>query len=498
MRLPYRLFIFTPFSNRTDAPKSGGMKHPVLVACLLALGACSQPNQSEAAPPIVQPAPVDLSARRVPSSEAEVKLSYAPVVAKSSPAVVNVYSQRVVTTRTVSTDPFFNMFFGGRMGVPQQRVEQSLGSGVILRSDGIVVTNNHVIEGATELKVVLADRREFTAKLLLADAKADLAVLKIDSGAEKLPALPFAADESAAVGDLVLAIGNPFGVGQTVTSGIVSALARSDVGITDYSYFIQTDAAINPGNSGGALVDMNGRLMGVNTAIFSRGGGSNGIGFAIPAAMVRRVVESAVGGAQTVVRPWFGIKGQVVTADVARAMGLDRPQGVLVADIYPNGPAAKAGLKRGDVVLRVDGQPINDDAGLKYQAAIKRPGARSVFDIVHAGGRQNVTLTAEVLPGGTEKPQILTVKSPLMGAEVARLTPRSADELGLDPFAAGVVITGLSAQSVAARAGFAPGDVIISVNGQPIQQLDDLKDALKASRWDIVMDRGGKQIVARY
>ncbi len=474
------------------------MKYPCLVVCLLTLCACSQPNRLEAASPIAQPAPVNLVERRVPSSEAEVRLSYAPVVAKSSPAVVNVYSQRVVTARAVSTDPFFNMFFGGRTGVPQQRVEQSLGSGVILRSDGIVVTNNHVIEGATELKVVLADRREFTAKLLLADPKVDLAVLKIDNGTEKLPILPFAADESAAVGDLVLAIGNPFGVGQTVTSGIVSALARPDVGITDYSYFIQTDAAINPGNSGGALVDMNGRLMGVNTAIFSRGGGSNGIGFAIPAAMVRRVVESAVGGAQTVVRPWFGIKGQAVTADVAQATGLDRPQGVLVADIYPNGPAAKAGLKRGDVILRVDGQPINDDASLKYQAAIKRPGERSVFDILHAGGRQTVTVTTEILPGGTEKSQILTTKSPLMGAEVAGLTPRSGDEFGLDTFATGVVITALSPQRVAARAGFAPGDVIIAVNGRAIQRLDELKDALKAARWDIVMERGGKQIVVRY
>ena len=293
--------------------------------------------------------------RAPPTDAASMRLSFAPIVRRVAPAVVNVYSRQVVRQ---NVDPFWGMF-GGGFGVPRERVAQSLGSGVIVRSDGVIVTNNHVVANGQDIMVVLGDRREFPAKLLMADTHADVAVLKVDVGAEKLPVMALDDRDDAQVGDLVLAIGDPFGVGQTVTNGIVSALARSGVGITDVSYFIQTDAAINPGNSGGALIDMNGDMIGMNTAILSQSGTSSGVGFAIPAALVKRVVETAVAGGQvSQVRPWLGIKTQEVSADIARSLGLDRPQGVLVTDVFPDGPGAKAGLKQGDLILAIDGQPL--------------------------------------------------------------------------------------------------------------------------------------------
>src|ERR1700674_5522838 len=293
--------------------------------------------------------------RRVPPSSAEIRLSYAPIVQHVQPAVVNVYAAKMVQNRNpLLEDPIFRRFFG----VPGQQPEQmqrSLGSGVMVDPSGLVVTNNHVIEGADQVKVSLADKREFEAEIVLKDPRSDLAVLRLKGAHEKFPTLDFANSDELMVGDVVLAIGNPFGVGQTVTQGIISALARTQVGITDYQFFIQTDAAINPGHSGGALVDMAGRLVGVNTAIFSRTGGSIGIGFAIPANMVRVVVDSARGGSAAVKRPWFGARLQPVTAEIAESMGLKRPMGALVANVTPQSPAAKAGLRAGDVIVTIDG-----------------------------------------------------------------------------------------------------------------------------------------------
>src|SRR5215469_265713 len=283
-------------------------------------------------------------AQTAPRSREAIRLSFAPIVKQAAPAVVNVFSRRVVRTSAspFADDPFFRRFFGDRspFGIPQERVQNSLGSGVVIDPDGIIVTNHHVIQEGQEITVVLSDRREFEAKVLRSDERTDLAVLKIDPKGERLPTLEIGDSDALQVGDLVLAIGNPFGVGQTVTSGIVSAVARTNIGISDYRFFIQTDAAINPGNSGGALVSMDGRLVGINTAIFARdGGGSIGIGFAIPANMVRSVIANLNG--DKIVRPWFGASGQNVTADIANSLGLPHPTGVLLADVYPGSPAER-------------------------------------------------------------------------------------------------------------------------------------------------------------
>ena len=282
----------------------------------------------------------------MPSSAAELRLSYAPIVQRVQPAVVNVYAAKTVQNRNpLLDDPIFRRFFGVPGNKQPEQMQRSLGSGVMVDASGLVVTNNHVIEGADQVKISLADKREFEAEIVLKDGRTDLAVLRIKDAKEKFPTLDFANSDELLVGDVVLAIGNPFGVGQTVTHGIISALARTQVGITDYQFFIQTDAAINPGNSGGALVDMTGKLAGINTAIFSRSGGSQGIGFAIPANMVRVVVASAKGGGKAVKRPWLGARLQAVTPEIAETLNLKAPSGALVANVSPNSPAAKAGLK---------------------------------------------------------------------------------------------------------------------------------------------------------
>ena len=428
--------------------------------------------------------------RAAPMSRQEMQLSFAPVAGRASPAVVNVYAQRVV--RGMSRDPFF-----GRFSAP--RIEQSLGSGVIVRSDGIIVTNNHVIEGAQTLRVVLADRREYDAELLLADARVDLAVLRINARGEHLPTLDYANTADAQVGDLVLAIGNPYGLEQTVTSGIISALARTDVGISDYAFFIQTDAAINRGNSGGALVDMNGALVGINSAIFSETGGSNGIGFAIPAEMVRRVVESAASGGTTVVRPWLGARVESVTQERARELGLQRPEGVVVTELYPRAAGERAGLRNGDVILTVAGAEVRDNGGVRYQFATQRPGERVPLTILRNGRQMTIVANAEAPPGGSPEAREVAGRNPLSGARVVTLTPATAEASGLDPFATGVFIQQLDRRGVAARIGFQPGDIIDAVNGVPIRDAAQLDRALaQAQSWTIGVQRNGQHAEIRF
>lgn len=439
--------------------------------------------------PTPLPVSVPPQSRSVPLTKADAISSYAPVVRRSSPAVVNVYARSIQRGR-VAVD-----FFGGAFRVPD-RASQSQGSGVIVRDDGIIVTNNHVVEGATELVVVLGDRREFPATVVLTDPRTDLAVLRIDAKGERLAALRFADTTNAQVGDQVLAIGNPFGVGQSVTSGIISALARTDVGITDYSFFIQTDASINSGNSGGALVDMNGDLVGVNTAIFSRSGTSAGVGFAIPAEMVKRVVEGAVKDGK-VIRAWSGVRGQSVDAEIARTMGLARPGGILVTEVFPGSAAAQAGLRRGDIVTGFAGNPINDYSSLRFQAATKAPGERVAFSYLRQGRTQTGQGTLSAPPGGGGAPKLLNGRHSFDGVSVATLTPALAEEQGLDPFTTGVVVVNVSGNGEGARAGLRPGDIVVETNDNPITTVSDLESRLRGSgQGRVTIVRGDQRISA--
>src|SRR5271165_5942581 len=342
--------------------------------------------------------PASAQDRRVPASPADLKLSYAPIVQRVQPAVVNVYAAKMVQRNPLLDDPIFRRFFGvpGQQGGDQ--MQRSLGSGVMVDAAGLVVTNVHVIEGADQVKVSLSDKREFEAEIVLKDARSDLAVLKLKDTHEKFPTLDFANSDELMVGDVVLAIGNPFGVGQTVTHGIISALARTQVGITDYQFFIQTDAAINPGNSGGALVDMTGRLAGINTAIFSRSGGSQGIGFAIPSNMVRVVVASAKSGGKAVKRPWLGARLQAVTPEIAETLGLRLPTGALVVSVVPNSPAARAGLKSSDLITAIDGQAIEDPNAFDYRFATRPIGGTALIDVQRAGKPLKLTVPLETAP----------------------------------------------------------------------------------------------------
>ena len=435
--------------------------------------------------------------RRVPNAD-ELRLSFAPVVHRASPAVVNVYAAKVVQNRNpLFEDPIFRRFFGAP-GVGAPQVQRSLGSGVIVDPSGLVVTNVHVIEGADEVKVALADKREFEATIVLKDKRSDLAVLRIKDAHERFPTLDFANSDALEVGDIVLAIGNPFGVGQTVTHGIVSALARTQVGVTDYQFFIQTDAAINPGNSGGALVDMAGRLVGINTLIFSRSGGSQGIGFAIPSNMVRVVVASAKSGGDAVKRPWLGAKLQAVTADIADSMGLKRPTGALIANVTSASPAARADLKPGDVIVSVDGQEVDDPNAFDYRFATKPVGGTAALGVLRGGHSLNVTVALQTAPETPRDEITIRSRSPFSGVKVANLSPALADELQLDNASEGVVVLDVDNGSYASNLGFQRGDIIQSVNGEVITrtgQLDRLaKDASRS--WRVVIRRGGQQITA--
>jgi Do/DeqQ family serine protease len=434
--------------------------------------------------------------RRVPVSPAELTLSYAPIVQRVQPAVVNVYAAKVVRDHNpLLDDPIFRRFFG----VPGQQPEQmqrSLGSGVMVDPSGLVVTNVHVIEGADEVKVSLADKREFEAEIVLKDPRSDLAVLRLKGAHEKFTTLDFANSDELQVGDIVLAIGNPFGVGQTVTHGIISALARTQVGITDYQFFIQTDAAINPGNSGGALVDMTGKLAGINTAIFSRSGGSQGIGFAIPANMVRVVVASAKSGGKAVKRPWLGAKLQAVTPEIAESLGLRLPTGALVANVVSGSPAARAGLKPSDLIVAVDGQAVEDPNAFDYRFATRPLGGTAQIDALRAGKTVKLTVPLETAPDTGRDELVLTGRSPLQGAKVANISPAVADELHLDSDTEGVVVTDLADGGTAASVGFQKGDIIVNVNSQKIAKTGDLEKATReqARVWRITLVRGGQQI----
>jgi Do/DeqQ family serine protease len=439
----------------------------------------------------------------VPQSRAEVQLSFAPIVKRTAPAVVNVYAKRIEKQQDTGllSDPFFRRFFGedGNFGRPRERVANSLGSGVIVDSTGYIVTNNHVIANGSDIRVVLSDRREFEAKLLLADERTDLAVLKIDAGDEDLPTVSLADSDDLEVGDLVLAIGNPFGVGQTVTSGIVSALARTQVGITDYQFFIQTDAAINPGNSGGALVDMNGALVGINTAIFSRSGGSIGIGFSIPSNMVNTVVDTAKTGSSKIKRPWLGVELQDVTPDVADSLGFARPEGTLVVKLHPESPLLAAGLKRGDVIVALDDKAIEGSQELGFRIGTARIGETRMLE--YRRGNQTFESRLKLIAAPETVPRdetLIDSKNPLAGLVVGNLSPAVSEEIGFAAEASGVVVMEVR-DPLAARL-FKKGDVLYEVNGVEILTVADLVENLRnpQRRWDIGVLRDNRKLRLKF
>lgn len=453
------------------------------IAAALMLSACGQPQPSKAQEGVFAEQP-----RQAPRDAGTMKSSFAPVVREAAPAVVNISARGVQQVR----DPFFELFGGG----PQSRVTGSIGSGVIVRADGVVVTNNHVIQNMQQIRVTLNDRREYPARVLLADERSDIAVLQLEQVDGDLPVLRIDDQEEQQVGDLVLAIGNPFGVGQTVTNGIISAVNRTETGISDSGSFIQTDAAINPGNSGGALVDMDGDLIGINTAIFSRTGSSTGVGFAVPATMVKRVVDSAVGGAKSVVRPWLGVKGDTVSADIARSLGLSRPQGLIITEVYPQGPGARAGLEQGDVITAVDGAEINDQGGLNFRVGTRSPNDTVAVTILRDGRTQTVNARVSTLPGDADPGQGTTVgQGALAGLQGVALNPALADRLGGDPFTSGVVVTGLQRNSIPARIGLRPNDLIVQVDGRPATSVAALGRAQRGTELTIV--RGGRRLTGR-
>ncbi|MBB3964005.1 DegQ family serine endoprotease [Rhizobium metallidurans] len=434
--------------------------------------------------------------KTVPQSQMDMQLSFAPLVKQTAGAVVNVYAEKTVRRQSpFAGDPFFEQFFGQQM--PNRTEKQSsLGSGVIVEANGTIVTNNHVIAGADDIKIALSDGREFASKVILTDDRLDLAVLKVDTK-ETFPALPIGNSDAVEVGDLVLAIGNPFGVGQTVTSGIVSALARNQVVKNEFGFFIQTDASINPGNSGGALMNMKGELIGINTAIFSRGGGSNGIGFAIPANLVKVFLASADAGVKTFERPYVGATFDAVTSDVADALGLGKARGAIVVKVTEGGPAAKAGLKPGEVITAVNGVAVEHPDALLYRLTTAGLGKAVDLAITDNGKQESVTITLGQAPETTPRDQrTIAGRSPFTGAVVENLSPRVADELRMPSESTGVVVSEVKDGSVAQQLGFEPKDIIVSINSSDVKTTKELATlaSQNPSFWRVEIERNGQRI----
>ena len=429
--------------------------------------------------------------RVVPSSAGQVNLSFAPVARAVQPAVVNIVTARVVRQRQ-QMGGFFSMFES------QPRVENSLGSGVIVDAAGLVITNNHVVQGADQIIVALADRREYPAKLLFSEPRLDLALLKIEPAGASLPVARLGDSDRAQVGDLVLAVGNPFGVGQTVTQGIVSATARTGIGVSDAQFFIQTDAAINQGNSGGALASLSGEVIGINSAILTGGrdGGSIGLGFAIPSNMVKIFLRGASTG--KFVTSWAGVEGEPLTSESARIAGLERPTGMLVTGVSAGSPAEKAGLKAGDIIYAIDGKEVLDPASLRYRIATQPVGESVTLTIVRGGDAQNLKLDLAAPP---ENPPRQLTQLPngsiLAGVSIANLSPALAQELGAGLPERGVVVVAVPREAPAARTRFPrPGDIVESVNGQRVASVADVRTALAGQQGQTLfrLNRSGQRV----
>lgn len=488
------------------------MKHFLLTAMVLGVGispAFSQdiiqeileaPNTEMAVPVMqVNPAPVQV----VPQSATQMQMSFAPVVKQVAPAVVNIYTRRVVTGRAVNpfmADPFFAPFFQDFSPL-RQRVENSLGSGFIVSEDGLLVTNAHVVDGAEEIVVILNDGREFEARAVLSDKPSDLALLRIDTKGQKLPTTSLAPSEELEVGDLVLAIGNPFGVGQTVTSGIVSALARSNTDINDYDFFIQTDAAINPGNSGGPLVRMDGKVIGVNSAIYSRSGGSLGIGFAIPSEMLQAVIAAENSGNATsrsgVIRPWLGFMAQNVTSDIAASLGMTHPKGALVTQVQDKGPADKAGLKQGDIIIAINERDIRNAEELRFRIATIALGDTAQLSVQRGQNKHILNFTASPPPElPARDPVSVSGNNPLSGATLVNVSPAVIEDLGLRGMNDGVVVQEVKPGSPAERIGLRAGDGIIAIGNHRVGETRRIQSIIEKTDsrrgWAITLRRGGR------
>ncbi|SFM31574.1 trypsin-like peptidase domain-containing protein [Shimia aestuarii] len=437
---------------------------------------------------------------KVPQNQTEIALGFAPLVKEAAPAVVNIYAKRVVNVRNspFGGDPFFENLFRD-FGNARPQVQNSLGSGVILSDDGIVVSNYHVVGMSTDIRVHLKDRREFTARVLLADEEADLAILQLED-ARDMPFLNLRDSDTVEVGELVLAIGNPFGVGQTVTSGIVSGLARSGVATGNArGYFLQTDAPINPGNSGGALIDINGDLIGINTSILTRSGGSNGIGFAIPARLVAQFVEQARAGFTTFQRPWAGMFGQPVDADMAQGLGLERPGGIVVSDLHPESPFHKAGITPGDVILEVDGQPVNTPSEMIFRMSVAGLGEEADILMVRDGDEDHRKVQLDVAPETPARETVTTGRrSAVPGLVLSNINPAVLGQFGLPLSIEGVVVE--QPGEIGTRMGLAPGDVLRAIDGTEIATTRDADQALRAAKKRLTLDvqRGTQRVVMRF
>ncbi|ODT69750.1 MAG: serine protease [Pelagibacterium sp. SCN 63-23] len=434
--------------------------------------------------------------RAVPASDAAVKLSFAPVVQAVAPSVVNVYATRIEqqAVSPFANDPFFSRFFGNEFPT-RPRESRSLGSGVIVDQSGVILTNGHVIEGATDVRIALSDGREFAVDVVVEDQQTDLAVLRVrEANGMSFPAITFADSDALLVGDLVLAIGNPFGVGQTVTSGIVSALARTGVEASDYEFFIQTDAAINPGNSGGALVDMSGQLVGINTAIYSQTGGSVGIGFAIPANMARLVAEAGVTGGE-IVRPWFGAKMQAVNSDIAASLGMNAPHGAMITEIAPGGPAERAGFRSGDVIVSVDSQRVDDPSAFNFRLATRPVGQSADLERLRGGTTEVVQFPVEAAPRPDAAAMVtISANSRFSGVTVRQLDPALSEQKGLPYDASGVIVTAIEAGSPAEAMGLLVDDVILSLNDVAMDTAKAFADTAsnRVRTWQIILQRNGR------
>ena len=437
---------------------------------------------------------------RVPQDQVEIQMGFAPLVKQAAPAVVNIYAKRIVQARQspFHNDPFFRDLFRD-FGTARPQVQNSLGSGVILSEDGFAVSNYHVVGGATDIRVVLNDRREFDARVLLADEEADLAIMQLE-GADNLPALDLRDSDTLEVGELVLAIGNPFGIGQTVSSGIVSGLARSGAFLgSGRGYFIQTDAAINPGNSGGALVDMAGRLAGINSAILTRSGGSNGIGFAIPANLVQRFVEQARAGKGRFERPWAGITGQAVDAALAEGLGMGLPVGVVLTDLHPGSPFRKAGLDVGDVITELEGEPVNSPQEMLFRMSAEGIGGEMQITYLREGDAKQATIPLVAAPETPARaPVTVGERRVLAGLSAININPAVAAEYGLPQAARGVLVT--DPGRVAGQVGLRPGDILLRINDTEITETEDLRRATRADTrgWHIEYLRNGRRGVLRF